>query len=320
MRRVLGNILLGLAGFLGIIAVLLMVYAPGKVKVTPLNIDSSTRLTGTAAALPSGAKGPIKALNRTVVDSAASTDEVVVFDTFTCLIQAPADGPECVDGKDPQKRLITASSDRFATDRSTALAVEDGSEFGADGGHKGLINKLPFDAEQTTYAYWDGLLGRTVDLAFDGEEEIEGLNTYRYTIDIPATKAEISKGIPGTYQDQKTIWFDPATGSPIKQEEHQVRSLPDGTKVLDITLAYTDEQVSKNVADAKANGSKLGLISKGPLFAGILALLALVGGVFALMGASRRDDDEDRASDRYDDDHTLLDGLTDGPTRRDLHS
>lgn len=308
MRRVLGLILAGLAGFLLCTAVLLWVYAPGKAFVTPLNIDSTTKLEGIARALPTGGTGPIKAVNRTVADGEASDSSVVVFDTFTCVIKG-ADGPDCTDDKDPQKRLITAGTDRFATDRVTALAVKDEKYTGAgQDQHDGLINKAPFYPEKKTYPYWDGVLGKAVDATFVGEEEIEGLKTLHYLIDVPQTSAEISKGIKGTYKDRKDLWFDALTGSPINQVEVQTRKLPDGKAVLDIDLAYTAEQVSKNVADAKANGTKLGIISKGPWFSLALAALAALGSAFAL-AMGRRSDEAD------DSDPTLIDGLG-GATRR----
>ena len=323
MRRILGLTLAGVAGFFLCTMVLLLAYAPGKVKVTPLTINSTTHLEGTARALPTGGTGPIKAVNRTVVDGEASDDDVAVFDAFTCLIKG-SDGPDCVDDKDPDKRLISASTERYATDRSTAMAVADEKYTDADDKREGLISKIPFDAEKKNYPIWESIIGKPVDLVFEGEEEIEGLNTYRFSINVPATKAEIAKGVQGTYADQKTTWYDPVTGSPIKQTEKQTRKLENGTAVLDIDLAYTDEQVSNNVEAAKANISRLGLISKGPLFAGILGLLALAGAAFALMGG-RRGEEELVYDDGYDDgraDTAIFGDVDEKTTRRrgDLHN
>lgn len=296
MRRVIGYILAGLAGFLLCTAVLLMVYAPGKAKVTPLNIDSTTKLSGTARALPDGSSGPIKAVARTVVDSAASDSQVAVFDQFTCLMKG-SDGPDCVDDKDKQKRLISATTSRVAGDRGTAMAVNDEKYTEQSGTPvEGLVVKFPFDVEKKTYPYWDGTVGKAVDATFQGEEDLEGLTAYKFVVDIPETKVEIAKGIMGTYKDRKEIWVDPATGGPVKQAEQQVRML-DGKPILDIDLAFTADQVSSSVKDAKANGSQLALIGKGPWFAGILGLLAALAAAFALMGARRNPEDADAADD-----------------------
>ena len=69
MRRIIGLVLMGLAGFLVTTAVLAMVYIPGALKKTPLDVDSYTRLSGNASMLPSGGSAPIKALSHTVAVS-----------------------------------------------------------------------------------------------------------------------------------------------------------------------------------------------------------------------------------------------------------
>ena len=116
MRKTVGLVLLGLAGFLVTAALLALLWVPGQVKKTPLDVDTTTRLTGNAAVLPTGPGAPVKAVSHSVADGAASDSEVVVFDTFSCVVQDP-DGtaPDCVDDTDPDKRLVTAGTDRFAT-------------------------------------------------------------------------------------------------------------------------------------------------------------------------------------------------------------
>ena len=62
---------------------------------------------------------------------------------------------------------MTAGTDRFATDRVTAVAVNDEKYVGVGAEpHEGLVNKFPFDVEQKTYPIWDGLLGRAVEATF----------------------------------------------------------------------------------------------------------------------------------------------------------
>lgn len=184
MRKTVGFVLLGLAGFLLTAALLAQFYVPGQVQKTPLDVNTTTRLSGNAAALPTGGGSAVKAVSRSVADGAASDGDVVVFDTFSCLIKDP-DGtaPDCVDDTDPDKRLVTAGTDRFATDRRTATAVNDEKYVGAGAEpHDGLVNKFPFDVQQETYPFWDGLVGRAVNAEFQGEEEIDGLLTYRFLI------------------------------------------------------------------------------------------------------------------------------------------
>lgn len=303
MRRILGFILAGLAGFLLTTALVVALYAPSRAYVTPLNVDSTTHLTGFAEALPSGGSSPIKAVNRTVVDSAASDSSVAVWDTFTCVMKGTT-GPDCVDDKDPQKRLIDASTDRFATARVSAESVNDGKYTEQTGvAREGLMNKFPFNVEQRTYLFWDSVTKRAVEARFVGEDDIDGLPVYQFQIDIPQTRAEISDGIKGTYEQHKTIWADPLTGSPIRQKESQVRKLENGQPVFVMDLAFTDDQVTQNVVDAKSNHARLALIGKAPWYALVLGLIAALGAFLTLRGTGRRP-----ATDELSD-PTLLDEL-----------
>lgn len=298
MRKTVGFVLLGLAGFLVTAAVLTLVYVPGQVRKTPLTIDSVTRLSGEATKLPTGEPGPVRAISHTVADGEASTSDTVVFDTFSCLMRDVSGAPDCTKDTGEGSPLVTAGTDRFATDRVTAESVDAATaeKLGAEV-HEGVVNKWPFSPEQKTYKYWDGLLGRTVDATYAGGEDVDGLATYKYQVSIQDEPAEIASGVSGTYSDEKTLWVDKGTGSIVDQDEHQTRTLDDGTVVLDLRLGFTDDTVSASVEDAKANNSQLGLVAAAPWVLGVLGLLALVGGAFlAFAGGSRstRHGDGDR--------------------------
>ncbi|MDT0215259.1 DUF3068 domain-containing protein [Rothia sp. ARF10] len=290
MRRIIGLVLMGLAGFLVTTALLALVYVPGQVKKTPLDTDSYTRLSGEAAVLPRGEGAPVKALSHTVADGAKSDGDVVVFDTFTCLItNEDGNSPDCVDDADPDKRLVTASTDRFATDRKTGLSVNDEKYIGDATPHEGLVNKFPFGVEKKTYPFWDGLLKRAVEANFEGEEKVNGWDTYKFMTQVSDEPAEIASGIQGTYSSTKTMWVDPRTGAIQKQTEQQVRKTDNGQTVLDLDFGFTEETVKANIEDAKANDSKLGLVEKLPIIAGILGLLAAAIGFFLWHGARGSD-------------------------------
>lgn len=295
MRKTVGFILLGLAGFLLTGAVLTLLYVPGQVEKTPLDVNSTTRLSGNATALPSGEPGPVRAVSRSVADGEASDDSVVVFDTFSCLMRDVPGAPDCTQDTGEGSPLITAGTDRFATDRVTAEAVNDEEYVGAAAEpHEGLVNKWPFNPEQRTYTYWDGLLGRGVDAVFSGEEDIDGLAVYKYVVTSTDEPAEISRGISGLYSSTKTIWVDKVTGALVDQNDKQTRTLDTGRTVLAIDYGFTAETVAANVESAKANASQLALVRRAPLLLGVLGMVALVGGLF-LVGASRSGD---RRADR----------------------
>ena len=297
MRKIIGWVLLALGTFLIVIGLMAAVWAPGQVKRTPLDTDSVTRLSGNADKL-NPATGEVEnidvqATSITKADSKLSDDNVVVFVNSTCLVIDDGSGelPDCVDADDPEKRLVTASTDVFATDRSDAMAVNGSSYLPPSAEEKeGLVNKWPFDAEKKTYPYWDGLLGAPVDATYDGTETLDGLETYRYHILVEEASTEVIEGIDGVYSQDKYIWIDPITGSIINQTQQEVRELEDGSPLLDLELAFTDDQVSANAADAEDNGSMLGLLTRTvPLIGLIGGVLALLVGVFLVWANARRE-------------------------------
>ena len=281
MRKIIGWVLLALGTFLVVIGLMAAIWAPGQVKRTPLDTDSTTRLAGTADKLNPGTGEveslQVKATSVTKADSEHSDDEVIVFVSSTCLVIDEGEVPDCVDADDPEKRLVSASTDVFATDRSDGTAVN-GSYVPPSAEEKeGLVNKWPFDAEKKTYPYWDGMLGQAVDAEYDGTETIDGLETYRYHVLIEEESAEVVTDVDGVYSQDKYIWIDPVTGAIINQTQHEVRELTDGSTLLDMQLDFTEDQVSANAEDAKDNGGLLTLLTK------TVPLIGLVGGVLALL-------------------------------------
>lgn len=288
MRRTIGFILFGLAGFLVTAAVLTLVYVPGQVKKTPLDVDSTTHLTGDAAKLPQADPSAVRAVSHAVTDGEASTSDVVVFDTFSCLMREVPGAPDCTNDTAEGSPLVTASTDRFATDRRTgeSVSADRAAQIGAKA-HQGVVNKWPFDPEQKTYKYWDGLLGRAVDAEFAGAEDVDSVPAYKYQVTIADETAQISSGITGKYSNDKTLWVDQGTGAILDQKEHQVRALDDGTVVLDVNLAFSGEAVAENVKSATASNGQLGLVKVAAPVLGVLGLLALVGGLFLVVAPRR---------------------------------
>lgn len=282
MRKIIGWVLLALGTFLVVVGLMAAIWAPGQVKRTPLDTNSTTRLAGTADKLNPGTGEveslAVKAASVTKADSEHSDDEVIVFVSSTCLVIDEGDVPDCVDADDPEDRLISASTDVFATDRRDGMAVNGSSYLPPSAEEKeGLVNKWPFDAEKKTYPYWDSMLDRTVDAEYDGTETLDGLETYRYHVLVEDEPAEVVTDVDGVYSLDKYIWIDPVTGAIINQTQHEVRELTDGSTLLDMQLDFTDDQVSANAADAKDNGSQLGLLTQ------TVPLVGIIGGVLALL-------------------------------------
>lgn len=284
MRRGLGIGLSVLGGFLVVLALLAQFWAPGQLMKTPLDTDSLTLLDGTAE-LSDGTGGtdsfPVKAFSVTRADSERSDSEVIVFQNSSCLVKDEGEIDECVSANDPEERLISASTDNFATDRRTAEAVDDPKYLPPSAEAKeGLINKWPFEAEKETYQYWDSYASQAVDAVYDRTEDVDGLETYVYKITVSDVPIEVSDGVQGTYSTDREIWIDPTTGAIVNQFETQERLDSDGNTFLALDYGFTDEQVADNAETSKSNADSLDLVTNTvPLIGYIVGIPALLIGI-----------------------------------------
>jgi hypothetical protein len=289
VRKVLGPVLLAVGGFLIALAVLAKFYASDAVRVTPLNIDAVQVLTGEAA-IGSEPVVPVQATNTTLADSEKSDSDVVVFHNSTCLVKVIGVTPGCVASDDPENRLVSVTEDTFATSRKTGLSVNDSKYLPAGATeHKGLVNKFPFDTKKQTYPYWDALVGNTFDAKYDGTDKVDGVDTYKFKVDITDAPAEVTDGVQGKYSSQRTIWVEPVTGSILKQTEKQQRVANDGSNVIDLSIDM-DLPSSKQMADeAKTNLRLLSLVGTWLPIGGLLVgLVTLLGGLALAVGDRRK--------------------------------
>jgi DUF3068 family protein len=292
VRRNMGYVLLGLSGLLLTIGVLTVVWAPDMVKKTPLDVETRTVYEGEGgkinAATGEFSVGPVYAVQETKADSDSSSDDHVLFVETSCLVKDTGGDRVCVDDSDPD--LITADIDIFATDRRSGLAVDDENLPADAGPHEGLINKWPFDVEKKTYPYWDGVVGRPVEMVYDGNESIQGLDTYRFVATVKDEPVEVAEGVPGTYTNTVTVNVDPTTGAIVRGGQDQQRYLTDGTQVLDVDIDWTADTIDNAVDEAKANDRLLNLLLKVlPIVSFVFGAVFLVGGLLLLRsGRSRR--------------------------------
>ncbi len=292
MRKTI-PVLFGLGGFLLVAGLVCWLWAPGVVKKTPLDVNTTTHLSGQAQKLntATGAldSNPVNATSITKTDSKASDDKVVVWTNSSCLVIDKDNPPDCVDGQDP--RLVSASTDVFATDRVTALAVNDSKYLPADAvEHHGLVNKFPFDTEKKTYPYWDGTLGKAVDAKYSGTAKVKGADTYVFKVVTKDEPIDIAEGVKGTYTDETTIYVEPRTGAILNQTDDQQRFLDSGDKVLDLQLAFTSAQQQQSVDDSNSNLRLLNLVEWIVPVVGIVGGLLCLGiAVFLLLSGRRRE-------------------------------
>jgi len=296
VREKLGYALTFLGVFLIVVAILAQVYALDQVKKTPIDADSLTTLSGRA--ILNGPEGfeafQVKVYSTTRADSDKSDGDVVVFENSSCVVRDEGGIDGCVSNDDPEQRLITASTDTFAADRITALAVNDFKGLPADAlPHEGLLNKWPFDAEKKTYPYWEGTTEQAVDAEFLRTDTIDGTEVYVYGVDVQEAPIEIAEGVPGLFSDTEEISIEPRTGSFVRVERTVTQTTADGTAVLYLKIAYTDDEVQESIDDANEAADGLHLVSSTiPLIGYIGGGICLVAGLALLLLGRRREDEE----------------------------
>ncbi len=292
MRKILGPVLLGLGGFLVLTGVLALVWAPGVVKKTPIDVNTTTHLDGTVKKLdPSTGElveNPVKVQSITKTDSNASDGKDAVWFSTSCVVIDTDNPPDCVDGSDD--RLVSADTDIFATDRVTAEADNKAKGLPADAKpHEGLMNKWPFDSKKKDYEYWDGTVGKAVPAVYDRTATLKGVKCYIYKVTIKDAPIEIAEGTPGTYDNVTEIWVEPKTGAIQQQTQDQQRYLDDGTEVLDLKIGFTKKQIDIFADDAKSNMRLLSLITVWiPIVGFVVGAICLLVGLLLLRSSGGR--------------------------------
>ena len=293
MRKILAPALIGLGSFLVVVAVIAQVWAPAQIERTPLDTDNTTYLSGTAQVAGGDdlklQGSPVLAFSVNRVDAEASDDDVAVWSSSLCVVRDQGGIDGCVAADDPDGRLISAESEFFATDRHTALTVDNGDYLPAGTPQQdGLQNKWPFGAEKKTYPVWDGMVGAAVDAKYTGTKKFDGLETYVYRAEVSTSGIEVISGVMGSYTQDTDYYIEPRTGAIISQVVHQVRVANGVGKILDLDLAFTGDQVQTNVDDARDNISSLRLIEDiVPVVGYVGGAIALVAGLVLLIRRSR---------------------------------
>ena len=277
---------------------LLRFYAPSRAEKTPLNLDIKQVATGPAKVLNS-ATGQLEDTNliatrRVRTDSAASNSKVTVVQETLCIVKDVDNPPECVDASDPQKRLVSFTTDRVAADRVSGESVNDPKYGGNINGdtnvsHQGVTYKWPFHAKKQTYKFYDPTSQQAPDAKFIGTEKIAGLNCYKYEAVIDNVPLDVGPGIAGFYSDTRTVWVEPLTGVIVKGVEQQSRKLANGSPALDTTLTFNQDAINYQAKQAKDGRSKITLLTVTlPLILLVIGIIALVAAVLLLRRSGER--------------------------------
>ncbi len=196
-------------------------------------------------------------------DTSLSDSNVISFVQSNCVVKDVGNPTGCVSNKDPQKRLITANVDHYATDRHTAESVNDSQYLPPDAvPHHGLENKFPFHVKKATYSIWDQTGNAAFPAVYAGTETLNGLETYKFTVHIAGVPIHLAPGVKGIYNNDLVYWVEPVTGSIVDNSQNLEQTDTKGKPVVALKFAYTKGQVGTSVEQAKSDKSKLNLLEK----------------------------------------------------------
>ena len=316
-------------------AVLLTTYTAGKIEKIPLGIDETLVSSGTGTALDPASLSA----TRFVIDS-----NVPLVSQQAITVEAPANAQvvtlqvgTTVRRTDRQQEngLLLAMVDTVTLNRRTAQAVSDDERPGGSVQkprtfddekpstnialpHEGLAYRFPFNTEKKSYPFFDAIAQKPFDANYDGEEDVNGLTTYRFTQNVGydadgklvapikyaslydknedgevTARAELW-GLPGDpyepitmtrfYAAQRTFWVDPVTGVVVKAQEHANHyyardALNPEMALADYKVTSTEQTVESQVAAARDERDRVALWSR------ILPISFTAAGLVALVGA-----------------------------------
>lgn len=220
---------------------------------------------------------------------------------------------------------MDATTEVLVFDRHTGLAVNccGESKNGEEVKRDGLLVKFPFDAQKVdTYKWWDSTVGKSFPVTFEGEEDLQGMTAYKYTMEVPLTKYS-SRELPGSlfggsptspaveadryYSNKRTFWVDPVTGVVLDRVEEQKQEFRHNGKTLnalETESRFTKETVDKNVEDYKSKSALLSLVHTTlPLVFTVLGVLLLLTGILlsVLIGRRSRLEEQPAYADHHED-------------------
>jgi hypothetical protein len=327
---------IGLGAALLIAALLLSTYTSSRITKIPLDIDATLMSDGTAAkALDAASLSgdhfvidqnvPVVSQQQITVESPANAD-VVTLQVGTSVRRTD---------KQKDSGLLLAIVDTVTLNRKTATAVSDDTHTGGSVQkprtindenpptamplrHDGLSYRFPFHTEKKSYPYFDSIAQKPFDVNYQGQEDVNGLSTYRFTQNIgynpdgklvapvtypslyagnedgKVTASAAMWGVQGGdpaeqitmvryYAAQRTFWVDPVSGTIVKETDHANHYYARDPLKPEVTLAdyqvtSTEDTVESQVNSARDERDRLALWSR------VLPITFTAVGLIALIG------------------------------------
>jgi hypothetical protein len=336
MLRIAACAIMGLGAALLIAALLLWTYTTSRITKIPLDLDTTLVSDGNGKALdPASLAGdhfvidpnvPLVSQQQIDVETPANAD-VVTFQVGTTIRRTD---------RQKDNGLLLAIVDTVTVNRKTAMAVSDENHpggavqkprtFNDDNPptnialpHEGLSYRFPFHTEKQTYPYFDPIAQKAFDANYIGEEDVNGLTTYKFTQNIgyngdgkltdpikypslyandedgKVTETAAKWGIPGDnpdekitmtryYAAQKTFWVDPVSGTIVKKEEHANHYFaPDPLNPQVVTLADYKVTSTEATVESQVNAAR-NERDRLALWSRVLPITFTAAGLIALVG------------------------------------
>jgi len=303
MRRVIGLIFIGLGAFLVVLAPLVRFQVATGLIAAPANYYGISKLEAVDAQYFSPGdlkvmKGDLDITVTTRGDVTAAEGDRVVWEEAMAVNDVTNQNP-----------LISFTERRSAFNKYTGEGVNccNANINKTSVQLQGQIHKWPFDVEKKTYSVFNATAGKAFDATFVGEERVGGLAVYRFEQIVPPTKIDtvaipasvLGMDDPGdvqvdrVYNGVNTFWIEPASGSPVRQEQqrHDVLKTSDGVErslAFVATAKMTQDTVDGLVKNASDSRNSITLLRTTiPLVLLLIGLALVVTG--ALLGRRRRD-------------------------------
>jgi hypothetical protein len=321
MRRVVWAVLTGLGVFFVVLAVLSRFFVPAQAVKFSLNEYNKTTLQADNASYFSEGSVTelsgvtLQATNTTKGDVAAAksigSSKVAVWQTYRAI--------EDITNHAPVTRPPDGNS--FAFDRKTGVLVPwsgnnvAGKQFNVSGQEQGPV--FPLGTQKKNYQVFDPDLLRPVTFHFMGTSTTDGVATYVFLANVPATQVG-TKSLPGAlvglkpsevtlpefFSERETYSVDPVTGVPVAVEQNVQQTLRDSAGTTRLVLLSADfkttpASVAANVNTVKNDTNKINAIKViAPIVAGLLGIILVVVGL--VLSRLQPEDDE------YEDDDEAI--------------
>jgi hypothetical protein len=316
-------------------ALLLSTYTGSRITKIPLDVDATLLSEGNGTALDNASLSsdrlvvnqnvPLVTQQQVSVESPANAD-VITLQVGTSTRRTD---------KQKDSGLLLAIVDTVTLNRKSAMAVSDDQHTGGSVQkprtltdenpptaiplrHTGLAYRFPFNTEKKTYPYFDPIAQKAFDVNYQGQEDVNGLTTYRFTQNIgysadgrlvapipypslyqnqddsKVTASAGMWGLPGDpteqvtmtryYAAQRTFWVDPVSGTIVKESDHanhyfaRTDPLKPDLTMADYKVTSTEDTVESQVNAARDERDRLALWSR------VLPITFTAIGLIALVG------------------------------------